>query len=270
MTTAAPNLGIIAGAGALPGLLVKACVASGRGCHVLGLTGFADTALVPVDHWIHMGEAGRAFTLFRAAGVTDIVLAGGVRRPALSDIKPDLKGVGILARIAARLLPGVGDDSLLSAVIAEFEREGFRVVGADQILTDLLAPEGPLGTVAPDEGACADIAVGLEAARALGAADRGQAVLVLAGAVVGTEDVEGTDALMARAGSKGAILVKAKKPQQERRADLPTIGPDTVVNAARAGLKGIAVEAGHTLVIGRDAVAREADARGLFVVGVSA
>ena len=263
-------LGLIAGAGDLPGLLAKACAASGRGCHVLGLTGFADAASLPVDHWIHMGEAGRAFTLFRAAGVTDIVLAGGVRRPAISDLKPDLKGVGILARLAARLVPGIGDDTLLSAVIAEFEREGFRVVGADQILAELLAPEGILGVVTLDDGARADVAVGLEAARKLGAADRGQAVLVLDGSVVGTEDVEGTDALMARAGRKGAVLVKAKKPQQERRADLPTIGPDTVINAARAGLKGIAVEAGHTLVIGREAVAREADARGLFVVGVSA
>ncbi len=267
--TAQP-LGLIAGAGALPGLLVKACAASGRGCHVLGLTGFADAGLVPVDHWIHMGEAGRAFALFRAAGVTDIVLAGGVRRPAISDLKPDFKGMSILARIAARLVPGIGDDTLLSAVVAEFEREGFRVVGADQILTDLLASEGVLGRVAPDEVARADITIGLKAARELGAEDRGQAVLVLEGAVVGTEDVEGTDALIARAGSKGAVLVKAKKPQQERRADLPTIGPDTVINAARVGLKGIAVEAGHTLVIGRDAVVREADARGLFVVGVSA
>ena len=270
MVTPAPNLGIIAGAGALPGLLAAAARAQGRGLHVLGLTGFADPAAVPVDDWIHMGEASRAFALFRAAGVTDIVLAGGVRRPALSDIKPDIKGVAILARIAARLVPGIGDDSLLSAVIAEFEREGFRVVGADEILTDLLAPPGRLGAVAPDDAALADIAVGLDAARKLGAADRGQAVIVHAGAILGAEDAQGTDALMARCAKPGAILVKAKKPQQERRADLPTIGPNTVTNAARAGLKGIAVEAGHTLVLGREDVARAADAAGLFVIGVSA
>lgn len=270
MARSAPNLGIVAGAGALPGLLVAAARAQGRAFHVLGLTGFADPAAVPVDDWIHMGEASRAFALFRAAHVTDIVLAGGVRRPALSDIKPDIKGVAILARIAARLMPGIGDDTLLSAVITEFEQEGFRVVGADDILTDLLAPPGRLGAVAPDTAALADIAIGLEATRQLGAADRGQAVVVRSGAILGTEDSDGTDALMKRWGQPGAILVKAKKPQQERRADLPTIGPNTVANAARAGLKGIAVEAGHTLVLGREEVARAADAAGLFVIGVSA
>lgn len=263
-----PTLGIIAGAGALPGLLVSAARAQGRGFTVLGITGFADPALV--DHWIHMGEAGRVFDLLKAAGAKDVVLAGGLRRPALCDIKPDLKGAGILARIAARLMPGVGDDTLLSAVIAEFEREGFRIVGADQVLTELLAPAGRLGAREPDANALADITVGLDAARSLGAADRGQAVIVLAGAVIGSEDIHGTDALIARHGKPGAVLVKAKKPQQERRADLPTIGPATVENAARAGLKGIAVEAGHTLILGHAEVAAAADAAGLFVVGISA
>lgn len=268
-TAGAPGLGIIAGAGALPGLLVSACRAQGRSFHVLGLSGFADPAAVPVNDWIHMGEAGRAFNLLRAAGVGDVVLAGGVRRPAIADLKPDVKGVTILARIAARLLPGIGDDTLLSAVIAEFEREGFRIVGADQILTDLLAPAGPLGAFAPDAAAAADIAAGIAAARALGAADKGQAVIVCAGMILGEEDTHGTDALILRKGAPGAILVKAKKPQQERRADLPTIGPATIENAARAGLKGIAVEAGHTLILGRVDVARAADAAGLFVVGVA-
>ncbi len=263
-----PTLGIIAGAGALPGLLVSAARAQGRAFTVLGIAGFADQGLA--DHWIHMGEAGRAFDLLRAAGVKDVVLAGGLRRPALSDIKPDLKGAAILARIAARLMPGVGDDTLLSAVIAEFEREGFRVVGADQVLSDLLAPPGPLSKLEPDARALADIAIGLEAARSLGAADKGQAVIVSDGAVIGCEDVHGTDALIARHGKPGSVLVKAKKPQQERRADLPTIGPATVSNAARAGLKGIAVEAGHTLILGRAEVAAAADAAGLFVVGVPA
>lgn len=263
-----PKLGIVAGAGALPGLLVSAARAQNREFTVLGITGFADPALV--DHWIHMGEAGRAFDLLKDADVKDVVLAGGLRRPALSDIKPDLKGAAILARIATRLMPGVGDDTLLSAVIAEFEREGFRIVGADQVLADLLAEAGVLGAHEPDARALADIAIGLDAARELGAADKGQAVIVLDGAVIGAEDVQGTDALIASHGKPGAVLVKAKKPQQERRADLPTIGPATVDNAARAGLKGIAVEAGHTLVLERADVARAADASGLFVVGVSA
>jgi DUF1009 family protein len=104
----------------------------------------------------------------------------------------------------------------------------------------------------------------------LGQADLGQAVVVRAGQVVGAEDASGTDALIARAGGAGGVLIKAKKPQQERRADLPTIGPQTVANAAAAGLSGIAVEAGHSLIIERTQVIAAADATGLFVVGVTA
>jgi DUF1009 family protein len=193
-----------------------------------------------------------------------------VRRPPIAELAPDLKGAAFLARIAGRAL---GDDGLLSAVVAEIEREGFRVVGADAIISDLLAPRGVLGRHQPDADAKGDIARGMDAARALGAADIGQAVVVQQGIVLGVEAAEGTDALIARCAAlrlngPGGVLVKTKKPQQERRADLPTIGVTTVLNAKAAGLRGIAVEAGHTLVIGLKDVIAAADAAGLFVVGV--
>ncbi len=264
-----PKLGIIAGRGALPGLLISACKASGRAHHVLGLTGFADTATLPVDTWLKITDVGKAFAALKSSDCKEIVLAGGVRRPNISELRFDLKGAGFFARIAGRAL---GDDGLLSAVIAEIEREGFKVVGADSILTHLLAPSGVLGRHQPDDDALTDMARGFEVARILGAADVGQAVVVQQGIVLGVEAAEGTDALLARCrdlkmDAPGGVLVKAKKPEQERRADLPTVGVTTVHNAHAAGLRGIAVEAGHTLMIGLDDIIAAADQLGLFVVG---
>jgi len=266
-----PKLGIIAGGGALPGLLAAACKASGRSHYVLGLTGFAESSGLQADAWIRVGDIGKAFAALNAAFVKEVVLAGTVRRPAIAELKTDFKGAAFLARIAGRAL---GDDGLLSAVIGEIEREGFKVVGADSILAHLLAPEGVLGRHRPDEIALSDVSRGFEVALALGAADVGQAVIVQQGIVLGVEAAEGTDALIARCASlclegPGGVLVKAKKPQQERRADLPTVGVTTVHNAKAAGLRGIAVEAGSTLMIGLPDVIAAADDAGLFVIGVA-
>ena len=266
-----PKLGIIAGAGALPALLVTACQAAGRSHFLLGISGFADDAGWPhaADSWIRLGEFGKAFTVLRDAGVQEVVMAGAVQRPALGELRPDLRTAAFVARIAGRAL---GDDGLLSAVIGEIEREGFRVVGVDGILGHLLAPEALWGRHKPDADAEQDVARGIEVAHAIGALDVGQAVVVQGGIVLGVEGAEGTDALIARCGvlrreGAGGVLVKAKKPQQERRADLPTIGETTVRNAAAAGLRGIAVEAANTLVIDRAAVISAADAAGMFVMG---
>lgn len=261
------KLGIIAGGGALPGLLVSACQSLNRPYYVLGLSGFADDAALrhPAHAWVRLGEVGKALTLLREAGVDEVVMAGAVQRPRLDSLKPDFKGAALLARIVGKAL---GDDSLLSVVVGEFEREGFTVVGADDILADLLTPVGVLGRVRPGAQAEEDIRYGFGAARALGAADVGQAVVVRGGSVIETEGPDGTDAMLARVKEGGGVLVKVKKPQQERRVDLPTIGPDTIANAASADLVGIAVEAGQTLMIDRVNVVAAADSAGLFVVGV--
>jgi UDP-2,3-diacylglucosamine hydrolase len=257
----APKLGIIAGGGALPGLLVAACQSSGRPYYVLGLTGFADSI---ADSWIKLGEAGKGFDALRAAGVAEVVMAGAVKRPKLSELKTDLKGAAMLARIAGRA--ALGDDNLLTAVVAEVESEGFKVVGADSILAGLLAPAGVLGRHAPDESARNDIAVGFAAAKALGKADVGQAVVVKEGEVIASEGADGTDAMLGSV--TGGVLVKVKKPQQERRVDLPTVGPNTVRNAIAAGLRGVAVETGHTFTLDRSRMIAVADEAGLFIVGV--
>ncbi|HEV8679668.1 MAG TPA: UDP-2,3-diacylglucosamine diphosphatase LpxI, partial [Stellaceae bacterium] len=202
--------------------------------------------------------------------VRDLVLAGGVRRPTLASLRPDWRAAKFLARVGYRAL---GDDGLLSAIVKELEREGFRVIGADQLLREASLPEGPLGRFCPDTDALADIAHGMRLARAIGALDIGQAVVVQQGLVLGVEAIEGTDGLLRRCGAlrrdgPGGVLVKMEKPGQERRADRPTIGPQTVSLAAESGLRGIAAGAGATLVLDPDEVIRLADEAGIFVVGV--
>ena len=197
------------------------------------------------------------------------MLAGPIRRPGMIAVIPDLWAIRFLIRTGAG---GLGDDGLLSAIIRALEtEEGFRVVGVDDILPEILAAEGVMGAHAPGSADGPDIEAGIIAARELGGRDLGQAAVVRAGAVLALEDAAGTDAMLARLadaeGENGGVLAKTCKPGQETRADLPTIGPGTVA-AAAAGLKGIAVEAGRALVVDRQKVIRDADAAGLFVVGV--
>ena len=266
------KLGIVAGGGGLPGRLIAACRECRRDVFVIALEGITDRdGLDGASHaWVHLGALERMIGLLREAAVEEVVLAGPVPRPSLRTLRLDKRA---LKRLVG-LRPGaLGDDRLLSLIVDELEGEDFRVVGVDTILTDLLAPEGAVGALEPDADARVDIAAGVRVARALGALDVGQAVVVQHGVVLGVEAIEGTDALLARCrdlrrDGPGGVLVKLKKPGQERRADLPTIGPDTVANARAAGLSGIAVEAGNALIVDRAKVAEAADAGGLFVVGI--
>jgi UDP-2,3-diacylglucosamine hydrolase len=268
----AARLGVVAGGGELPLRVIEAARTLSRPIFVLALEGLADRAVVAgAPHaWVRLGAAGEGFRLLHEAGVEEVVLAGAVRRPSLASLRPDWRAAKFFARVGLKAL---GDDGLLRAVIGELEGEGFRVVSVEDLLADTLAPEGAIGRHRPTPEHQSDIARGIEVARALGALDIGQAVVVQQGMVLGVEAIEGTDALIARAGAlqregQGGVLVKTAKPAQERRADLPTIGSLTVVAAAEANLSGIAVEAGSTLLLGRAAIAAAADARGLFVVGI--
>jgi UDP-2,3-diacylglucosamine hydrolase len=271
----AGKLGILAGSGELPLRLIEACRAQGRPYFVLGFAGSCDPATLqgqPHD-FIRLGAGGSGLKILRANGVEELVMAGGVRRPSLAALRPDWRTTRFFLKIGMRALTDFGDDRLFRAIISELEVEGFRVVGADSILSNLVALSGLLGHVAPDAGAEADIRAGIAAARGHGAEDLGQAVVMRAGVAVDHEDAEGTDALLRRCATsqkaQGGVLVKMAKPQQERRADLPAIGAQTVTGAAAAGLKGIAIEAGACLVLDRDAVVAAADRAGIFVIGVN-
>jgi len=266
-------LGIIAGSGALPRRLVDTARANGRTVFVVALEGEAETDTVAsVPHvWCRLGAAAKALRALRDNAVGDICFAGGVRRPSLTAIRPDWRAAKFFAKVGYRML---GDDGLFSAIAKELEIEGFRVIGAHDLLAEAaMLPEGPLGSIVLDADAATDIARGIEVARAIGVLDIGQAAVVQQGLVLGVEAIEGTDALLRRcAGLRrvgpGGVLVKVQKPGQEARIDRPTIGPRTVSLAAEAGLRGIAAEAGAVLLIDRDEVIRAADEAGLFVVGV--
>ena len=270
----AARLGVLAGAGELPLRVIAAARALSRPVFVLAFEGIADPAVVVgLPHaWVRLGAAGEGMRILRENGIVDLVMAGAVRRPTLASLRPDWRAAKMYARVGLKAL---GDDGLLRAVIHELEEEGFRVLSLDSLLGDALAPKGALGAILPDATAEADIAHGLRVARALGTLDIGQAVVVQQGLVLGVEAIEGTDALVARCAAlrregPGGVLVKIAKPNQERRADLPTVGPRTVEAAAAAGLRGIAIEAGSTLLLDRAAMTAAADAAGMFVVGVAA
>ncbi len=266
-------LGIIAGGGSLPRLIVHACREAGREVFLIAFEGDTDAETCDgVPHRrIRLGAVGTLLKTLRKAGCREVVLAGAIRRPPLSAIKPDLRGMQLLGRIAR--VANKGDDALLSLVVDELEREGFQVVGADDLIAELRAPAGVMGRHEPDGEARRDIALGVEAVLALGARDIGQAAIVQAGVVLGVEAAEGTDRLIERCAAlrqpgSGGVLVKFRKPGQERRVDLPTVGPTTVENLAKARFAGVAVEAGETLVLQRGETVRRADEAGLFVIGV--
>ncbi len=268
----APKLGIIAGGGPLPGQVIAACRAEGRPFFVIALQDFADEAAIDgVPHaWIRLGAAVRGVERLQEEGVEELVMVGPVKRPSLATLRPDARTAKWLTRVG---ISALGDDGLLKSIMTAIESAGFRFIGVDTILGSLVASDGQYGKFAPDAQAQVDIQRGVDVANSLGAVDVGQAVVVQQGVVLGVEAAEGTDALLARcAGLRrpgpGGVLVKMKKPDQERRIDLPTIGVDTVAHAAAAGLSGIAVEASGALVVDRNEVVSTADKAGLFVIGI--
>jgi UDP-2,3-diacylglucosamine hydrolase len=273
LSAQARRLAVLAGSGPLPGEVIDRARQAGRDVFVLAFEGETDPRVVEgVTHqWVRLGEVGRTLRALHDARAEDVVMIGPVRRPPLSGLKLDWRGMQLLARLGRQA--GEGDDRLFRAIVGELEAEGFRVIGADEVAAGLLAPEGLMTKVGPDPAAARDIALGVEVALRLGELDVGQAVVVREGQVLGSEAVEGTDRLLERCASlrrarPGGVLVKLKKPGQERRADLPTIGPATVSRAAAAQLQGIAVHAGNCLIIDRARVIDAADRAGLFVIGV--
>jgi DUF1009 family protein len=273
------KLGLIAGGGSLPASLAQHCRKLGRPLFVIRLAGFAGPELdnfEGVD--LLLGQLGAAIEALRKAGCQAVCLAGNVSRPDFRSIRPDLRGLAALpgAINAAR----EGENGLLAFLLAEFEKEGFVAEGAHEVMTDLVLGPGQLGRHKPTRAQEPDIVRALQVARAVGSLDAGQGAVVCEGVILALEAQEGTDAMLSRVASlppaiRGAperrrgVLAKACKPRQERRVDLPTLGPETVRRAAAAGLAGIVGEAGLTLLVERDAVRALADELGLFVIGAA-
>jgi UDP-2,3-diacylglucosamine hydrolase len=272
------KLGLIAGGGALPVEIASHCERAGRPYFVVRLKGSAGPELARFPGAdVGIAELGKCFKALRRAGCKAVCFAGQVMRPDFRSITPDLRGLVALPGVLAAARKG--DDALLRALLGEFEKEGFVVQGAHEVMGDLTLPAGPLGRHQPREEHAADIARALEIAREIGRLDIGQGAVVCDGLVLAVEAQEGTDAMLRRVGElpaaiRGApgaprgVLAKAPKPIQDTKVDLPTIGLGTVQRAARAGLAGIAGETGRLIVLDREAVIALADELGLFIVGV--
>jgi UDP-2,3-diacylglucosamine hydrolase len=273
------KLGVIAGAGALPVRIVEHCAATGAPYYVARIIGVTDAVLATEPGGdFGLGEMGARFRALKEAGCDAVTFVGVVKRPDFKALKLDARAALMMPKVlsAARK----GDDALLRVLGEEHEREGFRLVGADEVMGSLLASAGPMGAVAPTAAQMDDIAKGASVAAALGTFDVGQGCVVCEGLVLALEAQEGTDEMLARvaglpaeirgaADARRGVLVKRTKPIQERRIDLPTIGLPTLEGAARAGLAGIAVEAGGALVMQRAELLARADALGMFVYGLT-
>jgi UDP-2,3-diacylglucosamine hydrolase len=274
-------IALICGGGSLPFAVARSLESRGRRVLLLGFRHWADPVAIlrHRHHWVSLGQLGRIMRYARAEGCRDIVFIGTLVRPTLTQLRFDW--------ITLRALPGLvrsfrgGDDHLLSGIARIFEHHGFRLRGAHEVAPDILVPEGALGRRAPSARDRQDIAQALALLAAIGPYDVGQAAVICDARVLAIEAAEGTDGLLDRVAQMRAsghirgperrgVLVKAPKLAQDRRFDLPAIGPKTVEGVARAGLAGLAVVAGETVIAEPDRVARLADELDVFVVGLPA
>lgn len=265
--TMGDKLAILAGAGALP---VALAAAHPKALRVV-FDGVEQQMPAPLARH-RFEKMGGLFQALQDAGVNRVVLAGAMARPPLDPTAFDATMTQIAPRLVAALQGG--DDALLRLVISLFEEQGFAVVGAHQLLAGLTEPPGVVAGLAPDQRALADSTRAADILLALGPLDVGQAAVAEGGLCLGIESLQGTDALLnfvaetpahLRRGP-GGVLVKAPKRGQDLRVDMPAIGPDTVRNAARAGLRGIVIAADQVMLLDRDKTLAALRDSGLFLI----
>jgi DUF1009 family protein len=273
-------LAMICGGGSFPAAVAQAVVRQGRVPVMFGINGWANPSVIEkyTHHWIFIGQLGRFFRLARSENCRDVLLIGSLLRPPIKQLRLDWMTIKLMPRLI-RAYRG-GDDKLLGDIVKMAEDAGFRIVGLDEVAPEVFVADGVLGHYEPSKPDHTDIVRGLETIRALGPFDIGQAAVVANNQVLAVEAAEGTDNMLARIGemrrqgrvasaSGTGVLVKAPKPGQDRRFDLPSIGPSTVENVAKAGLAGIAVTAGSTIIAEAAETIAAADRAGIFIVGVS-
>ena len=275
MSSIQRKLGIIAGGGSIPQQLIEQCQKQQLDFVVLAIEGNADNNLFKnatfTYKWIRLGQAGTGFKFFVEQGVKDVVMIGTIRRPSFFDLVPDLRTTAFFAKVGAKAL---GDDGLLRAVVSEIEKDGMKVKGIHEVMPNILVKEGVLTKRKPSKQDIIDIKRGVEAAFELGRLDIGQAVVVQQGLVLAVEGIEGTDELLRRCKDYrrkggGGVLVKLRKPQQDMRIDLPTIGPRSVERAHESGLEGIVVHAGNGLIVDEKETIALADKYKMFIIGAT-
>ncbi len=270
------RLGLIAGNGRFPFLVLDAARAAGHGVTVLAIKeeAFPDLAIEaakpPVAdlHWVSLGQLGKCISLLQDAGVSQAVMAGQVKHTKLfADIVPDMTLLGVLMRLKSK-----STDALISAIADVLGEKGIELIDSTAFLTPLLAGEGVLTARGPSADEQADLNVGYAVADAIAGLDIGQTIAVKSAAVVAIEAMEGTDAVIARAGhlaGAGASVVKVAKPNQDMRFDVPVVGVATIDTMKAAGATALSVDAGRTLMIDGVAIIQAADAAGITIVGRS-
>jgi UDP-2,3-diacylglucosamine hydrolase len=269
------KLGIIAAKGDLSKRIVEYALGNNIDCFVLGLENESDPKLVgKADHiWVKLGQVSKAVEAMKKAGVSHIVFVGSLKKPDLFSLKLDMLGIKMLARITKDKF--LGDNNLLSSITRFFEEYGFKVIGAHEILKDIVVEEGIYTKTSPNKQDKIDIELGMKAVASLGSLDIGQAVITQTGVVLGVEAIEGTDKLIERCASvkisqkHAGVLVKLSKPKQELRMDLPTIGIKTIKNMHKAGFKGILIEAKKAIFLDQEKVIAYANKHNIFVMAVS-
>ncbi len=273
------TIAIFAGYGSLPVEIATELQRSGRRVYVLGIEGEAEPIIEQFDHdYIGMGQVSRLFKLLREKQVSEVTLVGGIaKRPALRELKLDIGAYLTLPRVLTWMLGG--DNAVLVGIIDEFNDKGFIVRGAHELVPSLLVQPGANTRKRPSGADLERIQLGLKVARSLGQYDVGQAVVVVEKRVVALEGVEGTDAMLERVRDlrgirrlprkQGGVLIKCLKPGQDLRADLPSIGPNTIGKIVEAGLSGIGVEANSTLIISREETLKRANGAGVFIHGTA-
>jgi hypothetical protein len=273
------SVAIICGGGSFPGAVAEAVMRRGRRPVMLAVKGWAEAAIVEryAHHWIAIGQLGRLLRLARAEHCREVLFIGTLLRPPIRQIRLDWQTIRVMPRVI-RSFRG-GDNQLLSCMASLAEDAGLRVIGVDDVAPEILVPDGIIGRRQPADRDRSDIARALALIAALGPFDVGQAAVVADNNVLAVEAAEGTDNLLLRIADLRrqrrvttttgvGVLVKAPKPGQDRRFDLPSIGPRTIENVARAGLAGIAVTAGSTIIADAAQAIAAADREKVFLVGV--
>lgn len=265
------TIGLIAGGGRFPLLFAESARKAGHRVVAVAHKAETDPALslaVDAITWVKLGQLGHLLEALKAGGATQSVMLGSItKRRFFTDALPDSTGMRVLARIAIR-----SDDNLLRAVARFLEEEGVPITDPTPFLADRLAPLGVMGRHLPTDEELLDAGYGLSLAREIGRLDVGQTVLVKDRVVLAVEALEGTDACIRRGGelapSGGFVVVKAVKPNQDRRFDLPAVGPETVDSLIAARGRVLAVEAGATLVMDQDLMIERANRARVVLLGV--
>ena len=272
MDQKASKLAIVAGDGSLPVQVIEKCIELGKPYSLIVINEHGDEVLKKFksDFILHLNKIGNAIKFARDNDIDEIIMIGGIRRPPIKSMVPDLWTTKFLAKNTNKIL---GDNSILSSLAKALEVEGFKIIAIENILSNILSKKGVMGKISPGKSHLKDIKIGYKIAKSIGELDIGQSLVIEDGVILALEAVEGTSEMISRVEkymklSGEAILVKVLKTHQDKRIDRPTIGSDTVKQIARRGLAGIVLEANEVLIIDYKETISMANKNNIFIKGM--